>query len=140
MSPFYKFVILFVLFIVCDIPFLYYNADKYKNITGAISKKPYTTRYYSVAMVYVALALGMMVFVLPLIQTKMHTKIHTINNNKRIQNCIVYGGLFGVVTYGVFDFTTHFMFKDWDLMTSIIDTVWGGVLCSIVAIIASKYL
>ena len=137
MTPFYKFMILFVLFIICDIPFLYYNVDKYKNITTAISKKPYTTRYYSVAMVYVALALGLMVFVLPLIKTKMHT---TINTTKQLQTCIIYGGLFGVVTYGVFDFTTHFMFKDWDLQTSIIDTVWGGVLCSIVAFIALKYL
>jgi len=119
-----KFLLIFFLFILVDSPYLYYNYDTYKNITQSISKKPYTSRYYSIAVVYAALAIGLIVFVLPKIQ-KQHL----------VRDSIIYGGGLGLVSYAVFDFTSHFMFDGWSLKTSIIDTLWGGILCSIVAMI-----
>ena len=121
-----KFLLIFFLFILVDSPYLYYNYDTYKNITQSISKKPYTSRYYSIAVVYAALAIGLIVFVLPKIQ-KQHL----------VRDSIIYGGGFGIASYAVFDFTAHFMFEGWSLKTSIIDTLWGGILCSIVTAIAT---
>ena len=36
--------------------------------------------------------------------------------------------LLGFVIYGVFDLTNMVIFKKWDLMLTIMDMVWGGVL------------
>lgn len=121
-----KFLLIFFLFILVDSPYLYYNLNTYKNITHSISKKPYTSRYYSIALVYIALSTGLLLLVLPKIQKQYW-----------LRDSIIYGGGFGVASYAVFDFTAHFMFEGWSLKTSIIDTLWGGVLCSIVTAIAT---
>lgn len=34
----------------------------------------------------------------------------------------------GTVIYGVFETTNAAIFKDWDLKSIIIDTIWGGIL------------
>ena len=47
-----------ITFIIVDAPYLYTNADLYKNRTLAISGKDYTKRYYSAVVVYLALQSG----------------------------------------------------------------------------------
>ena len=121
-----------IIFIVVDAPYLYLNLDLYKKTTLAISGKGYTNRYYSAVMVYVALAFGLLVLVIPRISTNKDTNV-----KQRIMDSIMYGGAFGLASYATFDFTMHFMFEKWDLGVSIMDSIWGGVLCSIVAFIIS---
>jgi uncharacterized membrane protein len=36
--------------------------------------------------------------------------------------------LFGIVIYGVYEATNYALFKEWSLITLIMDTLWGGVL------------
>ena len=121
-----------ITFIIVDAPYLYTNADLYKNRTLAISGKEYTKRYYSAIVVYLALALGIYVLVLPRIRSS-----SSASWKDRLQDSIMYGGAFGLASYATFDFTMHFMFEKWDLGVSIMDSVWGGVLCSIVTFIIS---
>lgn len=121
-----------VIFMLIDAPYLYINADLYKNKTNAISGKSYTKRYYSAVIVYLALALGVIFLVLPRMDINSNT---TLQN--RIKNACIYGGIFGLSSYATFDFTMHFMFEGWTLGVSILDSVWGGILCSIVAFIIS---
>ena len=121
-----------IIFIVIDLPYLYINSDLYKQRTLAISGKGYTKRYYSAILVYIALALGIIVLVLPRIKTS-----SSISLQDRIKNSIVYGGAFGLASYATFDFTMHFMFDAWDLSVSIMDSLWGSILCSMVAFIVS---
>ena len=121
-----------ITFIIVDAPYLYTNADLYKNRTLAISNKGYTNRYYSAVVVYLALALGIYVLVLPRIRSS-----SSVSWKDRLQDSIMYVGAFGLASYATFDFTMHFMFEKWDLGVSIMDSVWGGVLCSIVAFIIS---
>jgi len=121
-----------IIFIVVDAPYLYLNLDLYKKTTLAISGKGYTNRYYSALIVYVALAFGLLVLVIPRISTNKDTNV-----KQRIMDSIMYGGAFGLASYATFDFTMHFMFEKWDLGVSIMDSIWGGVLCSIVSFIIS---
>jgi uncharacterized membrane protein len=55
----------------------------------------------------------------------------------RIKNAVIYGGVFGLASYATFDFTMHFMFEGWTLGVSIMDSIWGAILCSIVAFVIS---
>ena len=122
------FLIAIVLFIVVDIPYLYLNNKTYSKATMDISgQSSYTKRYYSALLVYVAIALGTFVLVLPRVRT------NTIKN--MIIDSLIFGGVFGLSSYAIFDFTMHFMFNKWSFIISIMDSVWGGVLCSIVTFI-----
>ena len=94
--------------------------------TKAISGSGFTTRYYSALIVYLALGLGITYLAVPNIRTN-------AGINVLILDAMRWGGIFGLVSYATFDFTTHFMFAGWDLGVSVMDTVWGGILCSIVA-------
>ena len=107
-----------------DFPYLYLNRNLYIQKTKAISGRELTSRYYSAGIVYLALALGIVVLVIP--RVSINEGIGAI-----IRDSILYGGVFGIATYATFDFTVHFMFKDWDIITSIMDTLWGAVLCSV---------
>ena len=122
-----------VLVFVIDIPYLYLNADFFKKKTLQISGKGYPeNRLYSALLVYIAIGLGIIVFVLPNIETK-KTDI------ERLRSSLVYGGLFGIVSYSIFDFTNHFMFEKWDIFVSLMDAIWGGILCAMVSFIISYY-
>jgi uncharacterized membrane protein len=44
-------------------------------------------------------------------------------------------GLFGLIIYGTFDFTNYAMFKNYDLMTAIMDTVWGSILFALTKVV-----
>ena len=130
-----KYISIIIVLILVDAPYLYVNKTLYANRTKYISGRTYTKRYYSALIVYLALALGILVLVLP------HIRKDKLSNT--IQDAIFYGGAFGLASYATFDFTMHFMFEDWDLGVSILDSIWGAVLCSIVSVIitlSSSYL
>ncbi|MFO0813109.1 MAG: DUF2177 family protein [Gemmatales bacterium] len=51
--------------------------------------------------------------------------------------------LFGLVTYATYDLTNHATVKDWPLMVTVIDLIWGIVLSVVVSSIsfyAGKWL
>jgi len=132
MNQLIVYLICVITFILIDAPYLYLNANLYKTKTNKISGKDYTKRYYSAVIVYLALALGIIVLALPRMNINANTTLQS-----RINNSIIYGGVFGLASYATFDFTMHFMFDAWDLNVSIMDSLWGGVLCSIVTFIIS---
>ena len=116
-----------------DAPYLYLNLDLYKKKTHAISGKGYPkNRLYSALIVYIAIAVGIVVFVLPKIN-----KSKTLQD--RLSDSLIYGGLFGVVSYAIFDFTNHFIFEGWDIYVALMDSIWGGLLCAIVSFTLSYY-
>jgi len=118
-----------------DAPYLYLTSNIYSSIVKNISGKSLTNRYYSGALVYIALAIGVITLVIPNVRTNSLMNI--------VKDSVKYGGIFGLVAYATFDFTNHFMFEGWPLSVSIMDTVWGTVLSTLVTIIycylANKY-
>ena len=45
------------------------------------------------------------------------------------------GALFGLITYATYDLTNLATLKDWPLLVTVIDLVWGSVLAASVSII-----
>lgn len=41
--------------------------------------------------------------------------------------------LFGIVVYGVYEYTSYALLKKWKLQTTIMDTIWGGLLFALTA-------
>lgn len=121
-----KFLSIFILFILLDAIYLYLCSNIFSTAVKSISGKSLTSRYYSGVIVYIVLAIGVMVFVLPNIRTNSIMNI--------VKDSVMYGGLFGLVTYATFDFTNHFMFEGWSLGISLLDTTWGTILTALVTI------
>ncbi len=57
-------------------------------------------------------------------------------------HALIFGALFGCITYATYDLTNLATLKDWPLLMTMIDLVWGAVLASSVSLatyfIASK--
>ena len=72
----------------------------------------------SAILVYVALSLGVIFFVLP-----------KAENN--LMSAFLWGAAFGAVVYGVYDFTNYALLANWPLKITLIDFCWGMVLCGL---------
>jgi uncharacterized membrane protein len=44
---------------------------------------------------------------------------------------IIMGLVWGVITYGIFDFTNLSLFKNYPIGLAIFDTIWGGILAAL---------
>ena len=57
---------------------------------------------------------------------------------------LVYGALFGFFAYATYDLTNLATVKDWPVIVTVIDLIWGTVLCGAVAwgsyVISNKIL
>lgn len=46
---------------------------------------------------------------------------------------LLYGALFGLVTYATYDLTNHATVRDWPLIVTLVDLAWGTTLSASVA-------
>ena len=56
---------------------------------------------------------------------------HNAKGNKKYIDAFI----LGIVIYGTYDFTNIGLFKNYDIQTGIIDTLWGGILLSLTNLI-----
>lgn len=80
--------------------------------------------YLAAGVVYICLAIGISVFVIP-------------KSDGQILNAMLWGGLFGLLVYTVYDMTNMSIMPKWPLWISIVDMVWGGVLSSVCAAVVT---
>lgn len=80
----------------------------------------------SAFMVYIAIALGITVFVVP--KAKGSRKA-----------AFVFGALFGAILYGVYDFTNHATLANWPFRMVVVDVIWGACLCGAVSAITTHF-
>lgn len=90
----------------------------YLNSVARFSNGSFQPLWLPAIIVYIALVAGITLFVLP-------------KADGSIIYGLVYGGLFGLITYAVYDFTNLAVLAQWSLTISIIDVIWGGVLGAI---------
>lgn len=50
-------------------------------------------------------------------------------------HALLFGALFGLVTYATYDLTNLALTKDWPLLVTIVDLVWGTVLAASVSVV-----
>lgn len=49
---------------------------------------------------------------------------------------LTFGALFGLITYATYDLTNLATLKDWPLLVTVVDLVWGTVLAASVSVIS----
>ncbi len=59
--------------------------------------------------------------------------IPNIKSNGNYLQLLLMGGLYGLVCYATYDLTNQATLKDWPLIVTIIDLLWGTFLTAIIA-------
>jgi uncharacterized membrane protein len=80
--------------------------------------------WWAAVIVYVCITLGILFFVLP----KAHGDYFL---------AFTTGAMLGVVTYGIYDFTNYSILANWPLKITLIDFIWGMVLCGLSSLFAT---
>lgn len=122
------FVAAFATIIVLDYIWLGYVVRKFyaKNLAhiARVQGDRFEVTYWAGGVVYAFLALGIVFFVLPKIAA----------SDSALWAWVV-GAIFGLVVYGVYDFTNHSV-MDWPLNVSLADVAWGGMVCGLATLAA----
>ena len=62
-------------------------------------------------------------------------------NKGSLMDALLYGALFGLITYATYDLTNLATIKSWPIFITIIDLIWGSTLSALVSVITySIYL
>ena len=73
----------------------------------------------SAFVVYVLLGVGIALFVVPRAST--------------LSSAAAFGALFGLVVYGVYDFTNYSTLRQWPFVLTLADTAWGAMASALAA-------
>ena len=95
-----------------------FMAPRYSVMINKIQGSPMKANMLYAVFAYLLMIVGLQQFVLPNLDFK----------NIRVKDCLKYGFVFGLVVYGVYDFTAAVVFKNWDINLALIDILWGGVV------------
>ncbi len=124
-----SFLFSFGLFIVLDLIWfkLFSNAFFYKNLEpiARVKDGAFDLNYTSAIIVYLLLSLGIHFLVLQV-------------PNQTLAQLALKGALFGLITYGVYDFTNHATLKHWPLKMLMVDVSWGAFSCLVVTLLTAK--
>jgi uncharacterized membrane protein len=110
-------------FFVIDIVWLGFVAKRfYRAQIGGLMKSD--VNWVAAIIFYLIFIAGLVVFVItPAMEKK--SWIHAL----------AFGGLFGLVCYATYDLTNLAVAKDWPLLVTIVDLIWGSVLAASVSTI-----
>jgi len=112
-----KYIIASLLLLILDILWIsLFMKKKYNSQIYTIQNKPLKTKSLLFPIIaYILMLVGLNLFVIP-----------NISDDNILLDSLKYGFVFGLVLYGVYDFTNLSIFEDWNLSLSIIDVLWGG--------------
>ena len=95
-----------------------FMAPRYSVMIKDIQGSPMKANMLYAVCSYLLMIVGLQQFVLPNIDFK----------NINVRDCLKYGFVFGLVVYGVYDFTAGAVIKNWDMNLALVDVLWGGVV------------
>ena len=72
---------------------------------------------WAALLVYVAIPAGIVLFALP-----------RVSPDSLIGSSLLWGALYGLVVYTIYDMTNYSLLRDWPLRVSLIDICWGVFL------------
>jgi uncharacterized membrane protein len=110
------FLIAFVIFFIIDILWLGFFAKKmYQTQIGYIlAKKP---NWYAAIVFYILYIIFLMIFaIVPALDAM------------SLSHAMLYGGLYGFITYATYDLTNLATLEKWSLKVTLIDITWGTFL------------
>jgi uncharacterized membrane protein len=112
------FLIALPIFFAIDMAWLILAAKKFYQQQIGFLMKP-DINWYAAIIFYLLFIFGLVIFVISPAVEK-HSWVHAI----------LFGALFGLITYATYDLTNLATMKDWPLLVTIVDLIWGTVLAA----------
>jgi uncharacterized membrane protein len=110
-------------FFVIDMVWLVLVAKKFYNQQIGFLLKP-DINWPAAIIFYLLFIAGLVIFVITPALEK-NTWVHAL----------LYGAFFGLVTYATYDLTNLATIKDWPVLVTVIDLIWGSVLAASISVI-----
>jgi uncharacterized membrane protein len=112
-----------ITFLILDSIYLTTTKNYYNNLVTKIQKSPLNLKIMPAVGAYSVILFSWYYFVFQNIKKQSKKK------------SIIDSAVLGLCMYSLFDFTNMAIFKNWDLKTVIIDSIWGSILYTLTTII-----
>lgn len=94
----------------------YIMKSTYQNEIGNLMKSP--VELFPAFFVYLFISIAIYLFILP-------------KAGNSLSQAALWGSAFGFLCYGVYDMTNLAVLKNWTLKISVLDILWGAVVCGL---------
>jgi uncharacterized membrane protein len=81
---------------------------------------------WAALLVYIAIPAGIMLFALP-----------RVSQDNLVGSSLIWGAVYGLVVYTIYDMTNYSLLRDWSLRMSLIDICWGMFLNAVGTLVAA---
>jgi uncharacterized membrane protein len=99
-----------IILVSLDYIYLGFIKDFFSKQVQSVQGSPLKINYLGVILCYIFLIIGLNYFI--------------IKPKRSVQDAF----LLGLIIYSVFETTNWALFKDWSILTVLIDSLWGGIL------------
>ncbi|MGB8490021.1 MAG: DUF2177 family protein [Bacteroidales bacterium] len=110
-------------FFVIDMVWLVLVAKKFYQSQIGFLMKP-DINWLAAIIFYLLFIIGLVIFVISPAVEK-HSWVYAL----------IFGALFGLITYATYDLTNLATLKDWPLLVTVVDLIWGTVLAASISCI-----
>jgi len=117
------FIISLPVFFVIDMVWLVLVAKKFYQEQIGFLMKP-EINWLAAIIFYLLFIAGLVIFVISPAVEK-HSWLHAL----------IFGALFGLITYATYDLTNLATLQNWPLLVTVVDLIWGTVLASSISLI-----
>ena len=114
-----RIILTIVCLLVLDFTWIFLNKNMYDQMVKNVQHSTMmNVRMISAILAYILMIVGFIFIIVP--------QIVQINKNKnKFVTALRYGGLFGLVVYGIYNTTNYAIFTDYPLHVALMDTAWG---------------
>jgi len=109
-----------VLFVCIDAMYLNLMKGYFNNQVKQVQGSPIQLNLVGAFLTYIFLIYGLNYFI--------------ISKNRSVSDAF----LLGIVIYAVYEFTNLSLLKNWHVLTTILDTTWGGILFALTTFLVYK--
>lgn len=122
MKPIYSYLAMMLTFMFLDLLWLgVFAKNFYQNHLGYLLADK--VNWGAAIIFYLIFILGILLFVV------------MPGKNSGAVKVLGYGALFGLVTFAAYDLTNLATIKQWPLIVTVVDLIWGAIICACVSFV-----
>jgi uncharacterized membrane protein len=125
MQEYKKYIILAIIILLLDGLWIYSNFKMYSDAVKAVQKSEMVIRPYAVVIAYIMVMFASLYVAVQFTRQNVK-KGDTIE--QKLYKSFIYGGAAGLAVYGVYNFTSLSIYKNFTLSLAVIDTTFGTFL------------
>ena len=123
-----QYAVALALLAILDSAWITCNKTLYGDAIQAVQKRPLRLHTGAAAAAYVCIYALLVLFAIPSVKRK-----------GNLRDAAWHGGLLGLFTYGTYNFTSMSIYSEYPLDVALRDTLWGGVLFTLVTFVTLQF-